>query len=311
VTNNNKSPSINSKEELAKVLAIELGTLEKVSKEKHYRKGKIVTNEKVREIYIADETLKKIQQNIDSKILNKIVFPPEIVGGVKGRSRSDYALPHVKKANIAHFDIKDFFPSTTPQKVFRGFRSIGIEKEASKLLTSLVTANNHLPIGFTTSPKISGLVLIKLNRRIKGYLDTKGAVHSIWIDDITVSGNIDLRRLKSSIKNFVQKEKYQLNLKPGKIFFAYNRQPQITAGVNVNNDISAEKKKVESIKQTIFICGKIGIEKYIKQYEPGLSKNNFVNKMSGRLGNLISINKIKYKKLQEKWRLVLKNSRSD
>ncbi len=304
----NKSESliINSKEDLAKILAIPLEVLEKIVKNvsRHYKLGEISQKGKIRKLYKADKNLKEIQQKIDTNILDKIDFPPEINGGIKKRSRSINASVHVGKTNIARFDIKNFYPSTTAQKVFRSFVSIGIERNVSKLLTLLTTADNHLPVGFTTSPKISALVLTKLSRRIKGYLDKYNSKHTIWIDDITISGNINLKRLKSSIKNFVEDEGYKLN--KDKTSFVYKRESQITTGINVNNDISAEKEKVKVVKNAIFVCGRFGMETYLKQYEPSMSVKNLTNVMAGRLGNLLSINREKYKKLQDQWKVIVK-----
>ncbi len=170
-----------------------------------------------------------------------------------------------------------------------------------------MTANNHLPIGFTTSTKMSALVLKKLSRRLAGYLSKFNVEHSILVDDITISGDLNLRRLKSGIKSLVEKEGYRL--KQEKTIFRYNREPQVTTGIVVNNDLSAEKDKVEKVKNAIFVCSRFGIDTYLKQYEPGLSKKSLRDKMAGRLGNLISINRPKYQKLQTRWKSILEKEK--
>lgn len=298
---------IRTNEELAKVLGIPLANLEDIASKinTHYRIGKIKKGGKIRDSFIADAELREVHDSINQNILDKIDFPSEIMGGISRRSTAENAKKHQKKTNIARFDIQNFFPSTPPKKVFVSFRSIGIGRSPAKLLTSLATLGN-LPVGFATSPKIACLVLIKLSRRLRAFLGKFGVVHTLWIDDINLSGNYPLNKLKSGVKTIVREEGYKLN--PKKTGISYNRQPQFVNSINVNGSISAKKERVERVKFAIYISRKFGIENYIKKYEPGITIDELKRKMAGRIGNLVSINKSKYSNLQLEWK-VITNSR--
>ena len=298
---------IKTKSELAEILKIDLSHLEQVSKEKqkHYRKITELKNGKERVYSVADKILGQIHQSIDRNILNKLDFPKEINGGIKGRSRSTNAIPHIGSSNLAHFDIRNFYPSTKPSKVFVSFRSLSIWTEPAKLLTSLTTTD-HLPIGFATSTKISALILTKLNRRLGPFLKKFGIKHTLWVDDLTLSGDYPIKKLHPVIKTIIEDEGYTLNEKKSdKSKIAYKRQAQVVTGININNDLSAERAKVDQVKRVIYVSRKFGACKYIDTNEVGISTKELKEKMAGRLGNLLSINKVKYKPLQDSWKKII------
>jgi len=298
-----------TEDDLSEVLNIPLGRLKEIARDinKHYRFTKIRTGKKnkLRDTFIAKPELRRIHDSININILDKIDFPIEIRGGVRGRSVSSNASVHQNKINIACFDIKDFYPSTPPAKVFRSFTSIGISPKPARLLTRLVTLDS-LPIGFATSPKLSALVLIKLSRRIKNFVKKFNVEHSIWIDDLTLSGNYPLKKLRSGIKTIVKDEGYRLNEE--KTEFRYRRQPQFVNSINVNGELTATKERVERVKLAIHISKKYGIKSYINKHEPGTTVDELKRKMAGRLGNLMSINRSKYEKLKKEWKDVVKAS---
>jgi RNA-directed DNA polymerase len=301
--------NIKTKEDLALVLGFKVSDLEAIAKNKwrHIRHHKKDVNGKIRNLYTADQLLESVHEKIDKKILNKISFPSEIKGGVKGRSQSSNAAVHQKARNIAHFDIKNFFPNTPPKKIFLSFLGLGISPEPSRLLTTLVTGD-HLVQGFITSPKVSAMVLLRLNKRLSSFLKRFGVRHTIWIDDIVLSGEYPLKKLKSGIKTMVKEEGYILNEKKTKI--SYKNIPQKVTGVVINHDLSVENVKVSDIERTIHICTKYGIEGYLKNNKPGLSADKFKMIMAGNLGNLLSVNPQKYVDLHKRWRAILDKEHS-
>lgn len=291
---------IKTNEDLARLLGEDLVYIQRLAKEKwsHIRYQKKLIKDKLRDLYVADKFLGPVHKKIDSLILDKIDFPKEIKGGIKGRSRASNASLHQNGSNVAHFDIKNFFPNTSPRKVYLSFRSIGISSDPAKLLVRLVTVD-HLAQGFATSTKVSAMVLLKTNMRLQNFLIKTGTRHTIWVDDIVLSGKYPLRQLKSGVKTILKEEGYLINDK--KTSIRYKNEPQIITGIIVNQGLSASRVVVKDLRRIIYICEKYGIPAYLKMNLPNISMQEFKNKMAGNLGNLISINKEKYSKDHKKW----------
>jgi hypothetical protein len=90
--------------------------------------------------------------------------------GCKVNSYELMAIEFIFKQN--NFDIVDFFPSIKYKDVFKIFYYVGYNKQVSHLLTKLcVNEFNILPQGAPTSPAISNIVLLKLDKRLSSLSD--------------------------------------------------------------------------------------------------------------------------------------------
>jgi RNA-directed DNA polymerase len=264
--------------------------------------------DKLRIFYDADHVLRPIHKKIQSNILAKLDFPEEIKGGIIGNSPSINAKIHVGQKNIATLDIKNFFPSVNTTAVQSSLVRLGCSPEVADLITALTTADKHLPQGFSTSPYLAGIVLLEINNKIKDYLTLYGYKHSIWFDDITISGKriIDEKIIKKIKLLFcdegfvIHKEKKSLH-----------SERQTVTGKVVNTKVSKVKKDKKFIEKAVYICEKIGIREYTRQFgidRFGKQRNirQQANHIGGLIGELISENKEKYLPLMKRWNLVRK-----
>ena len=75
--------------------------------------------------------------------------------------------------------------------VLKAFRELGMSSACSNLLTKLVTVQEpwpQLPQGFPTSPKVTALVLKKLEKRLRVLAEKYKWDITYWYDDISISG---------------------------------------------------------------------------------------------------------------------------
>jgi RNA-directed DNA polymerase len=157
---------------------------------------------KIRVIEPSYGYLKQVQRRIDKEVLKPAIesLPIEIMGGRKGFSVVRNAKHHKESKAVMKYDVKQFFPSIKYDHVYQVFRyKLNYCEEAANMLTHLITYNRkdlHVPQGAPTSTSIAILSLEKMCLRLKEYSDNNGLKFSIWVDDITVSG--DSKSLKNS-----------------------------------------------------------------------------------------------------------------
>src|SRR5262249_35339949 len=56
------------------------------------------------------DPLKAIQSRISERLLNRVVLPEHLLGGVKGKSITDNAQRHLAAKYLVTIDIRNFFP---------------------------------------------------------------------------------------------------------------------------------------------------------------------------------------------------------
>lgn len=123
-----------------------------------------------RKISVPIPELMTIQKAINSVILNSFKMSDYSTGFKKNKSLVDNARPHLGAKTLIKFDIHDFFGSITYKQVVKQFKFYGYGNKVSELLTLLcVDYNDKLPQGAPTSPSLSNLVSLRMDKRIGEY----------------------------------------------------------------------------------------------------------------------------------------------
>lgn len=244
---------------------------------------------KERDFYEATGDLKKIHERINKRLFNALDFPSTIQGGIKGRSIKTNAVHHVGKRYVANFDIEKFFPSIKSGVVYKMFIDQKCKPDVARLLTVLTTVKGDLPQGFITSPKISGLILRRINERLTGLLQPLNLNHTFWIDDLTISGNYPTTKLKKIIETIFRQCGFKLNTQKTKV--SNRRAKQVCTGLVVNSNLNADKNFRKKIRRELHICGKFGVENYLLENEISLIPEDYLASLKGRINFVCSINK--------------------
>ncbi|WP_288636911.1 reverse transcriptase family protein [uncultured Oxalobacter sp.] len=155
----------------------------------YYLAKEVLKNDgSIRRTYDARANLKQLHRKIKSEILDKVIYPQYVTGGIQGTDYLKNASMHTGAKIVITEDIKRFFGSTTTDAVYdiwNGF--FGFGPEVSEYLTKLTTLNNELPEGAITSSQLANLVFWKSESQLVEKLDSKGFCYSRYIDDISVS----------------------------------------------------------------------------------------------------------------------------
>jgi RNA-directed DNA polymerase len=206
-----------------------------------------------REITPPKGELMRIQSALYRYLRNRVTFKKCVNGGVPHRSIITNARPHVGKDMLAKLDIRQFFPSTSEERVCDAFVGIGCEDSAARVLAGLTTFKNALPQGGPTSVFLGNLVLLKLDNDFLRLADRHGLSYTRFVDDITISANgKDLESFKAAFEGIILAHGY----KPasGKTLFKPRSGPQIVTGLIVNDVLRPAPWFVRELKHAILGC---------------------------------------------------------
>lgn len=216
-----------------------------------------------RKIEAPSEDLLQIQRWIKTNILEKISISEFAKGFKKHSSIIDNAQPHINKQLVINLDIENFFPSIAYGQVFRLFLYLGYTREVSHLLTKLCTnSNNVLPQGAPTSPILSNILMLKMDKRLSNLAKFFKADYTRYADDITFSGNRNISKMIPIILKIIKDENLKVNF--NKFRLRYNNQQQTVTGLIVNKTLSVPKKLKTELCKAIYYCQKFGVDTHMK-----------------------------------------------
>ena len=177
----------------------------KRDKQYHYRPIKLPKpNGDKRQIYAPSDPLKALQRTVLHNYLQGLPLHDAATGFRQGYSVADNARRHLGQSCIATADIVDFFDNTAAYRVREFFQNQKWDKQASAILTGLCTFRGTLPQGAPTSPVLSNLVNIPLDKALLVLARQSGARYTRYGDDLTFSW-ASPQRMPRSMQREVQR----------------------------------------------------------------------------------------------------------
>ncbi len=202
------------------------------------------TKSKWRHIDNPTDTLKKIQSRLQSRLLNKYVFPDTIFGGVRGGSPIKNAKVHVGQAWVVALDLKNCFGRINPRSIYNAYENVfGCCSDIASLLTKLTTFQHRLPQGAPSSSTLANAALLPMHDEIKLICDQFGLRFSFFVDDITFSGNNALKAIET-IHKIILKYGHEVNWEKKKIMPRFVSQRVTGPVINHKLSIGRAKKKI-------------------------------------------------------------------
>ena len=184
--------------------------------------------------------LKSIQKRILKNVLEEKMISKCAYAYKKGLSTILNAKNHVGCKVILKLDIENFFDNINFYKVYNScFNESLYPKKLGMLLTNLCVYNDMLPQGAPTSGYISNIVLRDFDCNIDAYCKDKNINYTRYSDDMTFSGDFDIRKLIKYVNELLYKEGFRLNKSKIKVVLNTTRQ-QVT-GIVVNKKINLSK----------------------------------------------------------------------
>lgn len=165
--------------------------------------------------------------------LKKIKQPDYLFSPRSGRSQRDNAAQHVGQQQFFSLDVKQFYPTTTEKHVYHwAADELGMREDVAGLFTRLATVDGIVSFGSPLTPVLATLVHRKMFDAIAKACRRRGLHISLWVDDITISGNFVPGELVSEIREIIRAQ----GLKSHKLHYRTGNRPVAITGVNVNGE---------------------------------------------------------------------------
>lgn len=226
---------LSSKKKLAELLGFSVSDLKKLSKNPSYSVFTTVNETgKARDIQQPVNELDLLHTRIAS-LLGRVKIPVNIHSGIKQKSHITNAKQHSGKERLLTTDIKNFFPSTTKEMVFRLFHhAFRMPGDVAQLLSDICCYNSAIPTGSRLSMPLAYWANHKMFEEIKALTDKHHLFFSVYVDDLTISGNDVNELLLRTVSKIVIKHGHELHL--GKTRIYDKQETKIVTGVVLSGD---------------------------------------------------------------------------
>ena len=181
------------------------------------------SNGKQRLIENPNDPLKKLQQKL-AFFLSAVYFErrPDCAHGFikaaadepKGRGIYSNALEHAGSKWVFSLDLRDFFHSISRNQIRMFFRQFPMRfsKNAAHTLAGICTYQGRLPMGAPTSPILSNLVCIKLDKKLMALAADHKWIYTRYADDLTFSGKKPFKKKHiQAIRNSIREAGFIIN----------------------------------------------------------------------------------------------------
>jgi len=158
---------------------------------------------------------KHILKRITKVLTFNIKHHPAAHGGVPGRSSFTSARLHCGAKFVITRDIKDCYPSITPEKLFNAFIKLGASPDFAKFLSSIMTVHGRIPQGGPLSSLALNLYMMRMDDHLFKKARSKGGHYGRLADDFVIS--VDKRKkaigLGNELDHAIRHRNLQINEK--------------------------------------------------------------------------------------------------
>lgn len=230
--------------------------------------------------------LKSIQDFILKEILSNVKVSAFAKAYKKKSSIIENTRYHINQSIVLSLDIEDFFGSIKREKIEKIFLMLGYSELLSDLFSKLCTLNDSLPQGAPTSPFLSNIIMKEFDSKIADYCLENKIRYTRYADDITLSGNFNVKEAEKLVTSELLKLDLKLNTDKTKIMTPNMRQ--IVTGIVVNQKNQVPRNERMILRQSMYYIKKFGLEEHIKA--KNISYNNYLYYLYGKIAYIVYIN---------------------
>lgn len=203
-------------------------------------------NGKVRQLAYPVGPLRIIHEKLKYH-LNKVKQPDYLFSPRKGVGQRDNAEHHSGHNQYLSLDLKQFYPSTTHSMVKSWLRDeLGMYEDVAGLFAILATVDGVVSFGSPLTPVLVSLVHRNMFDEIATECEKRGLAYSVWVDDLTISGDFVEAEFLKSTREIVARRGMQSH----KITYRSGNRPVFITGIGVvGRHLVAPQKLHRRIKE--------------------------------------------------------------
>lgn len=278
-------PTFDSEADLAQWFGLSLGKLRWYSFDRpveatwHYYRFEIRKKSGGTRVILAPKhELKAIQRRILHEILDHAPIHPNAHGFVRDRDIHSNAAPHVGRAMVLNFDLKDFFPSISFRRVRAALMRLGYGFTSASTLALLCTERDRRPFergnqryhvgvsgrmliqGAPTSPMFANLVAWRLDQRLSRLAEKHNLTYTRYADDLTFSRDDEaiLLGLRGSMERIIADCGFKVNGAKTRIYRQSSRQ--MVTGLVVNERANTPRELRRRVRAILHAAQTTGLQ---------------------------------------------------
>jgi RNA-directed DNA polymerase len=298
--------SLDSISDLAQLLSISRGMLMNSSLYPAYNTFQIPKKAGGYRIIDAPDTQLKSKQRIIASHLQAVylTIKPESSHGFISRCDERFgtcniisnASIHTGKRFVLNIDLQDFFHAISAGRVRNIFMAspFSFNRQLSSLLAILTTYYNKLPMGAPTSPVLSNLACLDMDKQMEELALQMGWNYSRYADDLTYSWDKPFRKENiHEIKDIIEGCGFSINR--DKFRIQPNTTRQTVTGLTVNEKVNLNRKYFRRLRAILHDWSENGLEDATRRYfslthEPDYSLTwKFQQSIAGKINYFRSV----------------------
>lgn len=170
-----------------------------------------LVGKKLRKLQVPTGDMRRAHERILG-LIRRIKLPHYIRSPRNGSTAWDNAARHLHSAFITTFDVKDFYPSTSEEHVYRFFKHrLEMSDDCARIIAQICTFEGFLPQGSPVSPHLACLTHLDIFEDIEPHFEATGSIVTVWVDDVTVSGPSLRRDVSNAIKRRTRNKGLQVH----------------------------------------------------------------------------------------------------
>jgi len=180
------------------------------------------------------------------------------------------AQQHLNAAYMINADLEDFFHQIKSSQIhqFLSRPMFSFDERTKEILINLVTLDDRLPMGAPSSPSLSNLCLLDLDKHISQYCRWAGITYTRFVDNFTFSHPKDpLDAHFTHLSQYVQEANFAFNLSKTKVYG--KKDDKIVTGIVIKEQqLTLDQSYFEGVKEAIsYLSGAIKVSNYYQQKE--------------------------------------------
>lgn len=217
-----------------------------------------------RTLQVPNDRLKRLQKLIVKELLRHEPISPYATAYYPGSKLRDGASPHVGKKALLKIDLSDFFDSISFITVLSSaFSQKYYPRSVGTLLCELCCKDDCLPQGAPTSPYLSNIVMRRFDDKLGGWCAERGIAYTRYSDDITLSGDCDLRPAYRKARAMLAAMDLRINNKKTRLVRACHAQT--VTGIVVNDHPQVSREYRRNLRQELYYFRRYGAEDVIRR----------------------------------------------